>query len=89
MNSELSLVIKRLEKHPHMVSRIIAILDVAENTYGNIELANDAEKMVLEEIEKMGQEMLTMWGKGQELKKRKMYEEKAGAIKYGKKKQIG
>ena len=33
----------------------------------------------------MGYEMLTAWGAGQESKKRKIYEERLEAIKYGKK----
>jgi hypothetical protein len=80
---------KRLEKHPHMIARITAMLDVAENTSGDVELARDAEEKICEEITKMGYEMLTMWGEGQESKKRKIYEERINAIKHGKKKLTG
>jgi len=89
MSDELAAIVKRLEKYPHMIARITAILDVAENTSGDLELANDAEYKVLEEIKKMGNETLTIWGKTQESRKRKIYEKKDGAVKHDKKKHIG
>jgi hypothetical protein len=89
MNEELLLVMKRLEKHPHIVARMVAMLDIAENTSENVELAKDAEYMVVKEISKMGNEILTTWAKCQEIKKSKNYTKGARAIKHGKKKLIG
>lgn len=89
MNDRLSTIIKRLEKYPHMIARMEAILDVAENTHEDLELAKDAENKVIKEITKMGHEMLTIWGETQEAKKRKVYEEDAKTTKHGKKKHIG
>ena len=89
MDEKLLSVMKRLEKHPHMIARITAMLDVAENTSGEVELAKDAEEKICEEITKMGYEILTAWGAGQESKKRKIYEKRLEATKHGKKKHIG
>ena len=44
MDEKLLLTMKRLEKHPHLVARLEVLLDAAENTSGNIELAKDAEQ---------------------------------------------
>jgi len=69
MNKELLLLMERLERHPHLIARLRVLLDVTENTSGEVELARDAEEMILEGITKMGNEMLTTWGKSQESKK--------------------
>ena len=89
MNKELLETVKRLEKHPNIVARMNAMLDIAENTSGTVELARDAEYMIVNEIRKMGNEMLTTWGKCQEIKKSEDYKESTNAKKHGKKKLIG
>ena len=89
MNERLLTIMKKLEKNPHLIARLEVLLDVTENTSGDIELAKDAENQIYEEIMKMGNDLLTTWGKSQERKKSKVYEEKSNAIKHGKKKRIG
>jgi len=89
MNEELLSLIKRLERHPHLIARLRTLLDVTENTSGKVELARDAENMIFEEITKMGNEVLTAWGISQEKEKRRNYEVKKDAVKHGKKKYIG
>ena len=59
----------RLVRHPHLKSRIEALLDIAENTFENLELADAAEEQLIIEIQKTGQEVLQAWAKGQEAKK--------------------
>ena len=89
MNDDFLKLMKRLEKYPHLIARIEVLLDVTENTDGDMELAKDAEEKIIKEITQMGKEVLTSWGTGQELKKRKAFEDKPGVIKHGKKKLIG
>ena len=88
-HNELSATMKRLEKYPHIAARMVAMLDIAENISGNIELADDAEYMISNEISKMSNEMLTTWAKCQEVKKSEHFKENNKAIRHGKKKFIG
>jgi len=89
MSKKLLSITKRLEKFPHLAARMEALLDIAENTYGDCELANDAERKIIEELNKMGQQILTGWGEKQEAKKRKKCEEDTKSIKHNKKKHGG
>jgi len=89
MSERLLSIIKRLEKYPHMIARIEGILNVTENIYGDCDLADDAEMKMIEEVNKMGKQMLSAWGEKQEEKKRKVYEEDANFVKRGKKKHTG
>lgn len=58
----------RLAKYPHLKARMEALLDIAENTSGSLELADDAEEQLIIEIKKAGQEVLQTWAKLQEEK---------------------
>jgi hypothetical protein len=89
MNKKMLSITKKLERFPHIAARVEALFDIAENTYGDCKLANDAERKIIEELNKMGQEMLAAWGKEQETKKRKVYEEDIKFIKHNKKKHGG
>lgn len=60
---------ERLMNHPQLKNRIEALLDIAENTSGNLELADVAEEQLIIEIQKTGQEVLQTWAKGQETRK--------------------
>lgn len=53
--------IKRLEKHPRLKSRFKSILDLAENTTGNVIKADEAERQAIEEVRKLGNEVLYDW----------------------------
>lgn len=88
MNSE-SLV-KRLEKYPHLRERFEAILDITENSTGLIEEADHAEMLAIEEVRKIGSEMLHTWANNQEMKKQaQALEENPGLIRHSKKNCIG
>lgn len=60
---------ERLEKHPHLKSRVESLLNIVENKDCNLEKANEAEKRVIEELRKMGGELLTDWALNLEEKK--------------------
>lgn len=52
---------QRLLQHPHLHSRIEALLDVVENADGDVLKADEAEQRVIEEIRQIGQEALQAW----------------------------
>jgi hypothetical protein len=61
-------LMKRLAKYPHLEARIEALLDVAENSSGKLDRADDAEEKLIVEIKKIGNELLTTWATNQEEK---------------------
>lgn len=61
MNQETLLLMKRLEKHPYMLARLNAMLEVAENTSGEYDLADDAEEGIFVAVRELGNEMLQNW----------------------------
>ena len=58
-------LVKRLERHPQMKARIGRVLDVLENTSGDLQRADDAEQRAIDELRAMGQELLQGWAEGQ------------------------
>lgn len=52
---------ERMKDHPGLRERFEAILDIAENKSGKLITANQAEGKAIEEIEKLGQELLREW----------------------------
>jgi hypothetical protein len=62
-------IVARLEKHPHLLDRIDALLNIAENTSGELDLADDAEEQLIIEVQKIGKEALQTWAIEQEAKK--------------------
>ncbi len=57
---------ERLNKHPDLKKRINELLKIIENAEGDIQKANDAEQMVIEELRKMGNEALHSWASNRE-----------------------
>jgi len=53
---------KRLERHPSIEARVVRILDLIENAGGDVRRADDAERRAMEELRRMGQEVLNDWG---------------------------
>jgi hypothetical protein len=83
-------LIERLEKYPHLRDRFEAILNIVENTTGEIEKADDAEMKAIEEVRKVGSELLQAWASNQEMKKNsKSLEENPQLIRHSKKNYIG
>jgi hypothetical protein len=52
---------ERLREHPHLYERIIRLIEVVENTDGDVVKADEAEQRVLDELRKMGQTALQSW----------------------------
>lgn len=53
---------QRLERHPIVKARITKLLDLLENTGGDVRRADDAERRAINELRAMGQELLHGWG---------------------------
>ncbi len=53
--------ISRLNQHPMLRERMEALLSVVENTAGDSTKADDAEEHVIEELRKMGSDVLHCW----------------------------
>ena len=62
-------LIERLSRYPELKTRVEQLLDVVENTRGDIELADDAEQLVVDELRGMGGELLQGWAANQALSK--------------------
>lgn len=56
-------VAQRLERHPEVRARVLRLLDVLENTSGDIRRADEAERRAINELRAMGQEVLQGWGR--------------------------
>lgn len=55
-------VARRLERHPGVKARITRMLDLIENTGGDLKRADEAEQRAIDELRAMGQELLHGWG---------------------------
>jgi len=76
---------ERLEAHPGLRERIERMVSVMENSSGDIEKANEAERRIFEELRQMGQAALTGWAERQHEKKVKELEAGGGVSRKGKK----
>ena len=51
----------RLDRHPELHARLERLLDLVENTGGDLKRADEAERRAIEELRVMGQEILRGW----------------------------
>ena len=63
---------ERLTAHPQLLERIEALLNVVENSTGDIEQADLAEQRVIEEVRQIGQQALKGWAECQHQKQLKL-----------------
>ncbi len=80
---------ERLSKYPHLRHRMESILGIIENDDGSCQTADEAERRAIEEVRKLGQEVLQGWLGHQSDIKEAESSQKAGLIRDGKKKCIG
>ena len=50
-----------LDRHPELHARLERLLDLVENTGGDLKRADEAERRAIEELRVMGQEILRGW----------------------------
>jgi hypothetical protein len=76
---------ERLKDLPELRASIERMLEVVENSAGDMEKAATAEEHVTEELRQMGNEVLHGWAQRQEQKKEEKYNDKKGVNRKGKK----
>lgn len=92
MNKEeqLKILVARIQAQPGLEKRIEAILDIMENKSGEFLTADEAEGKAIEEIQKLGQELLKGWAVNQQDQAVKKAEQThPSAKKHGKKNSTG
>lgn len=78
---------ERLKKYPYLRSRFESVMDVVEDTDGNIDKADEAEQLLIDEMRQMGKEALHDWAVGKEQKKvKELIHDRDGIKKHSKKK---
>jgi len=82
-------VAERLERHPELKARMERLLDVVENTSGDVRLADEAERRAIEELRQMGQEVMQGWGRKASNREALEMEAKGGIVRHVKKNSIG
>lgn len=78
-------VVKRLEGHPIVKARLMKLLDLMENTGGDLRRADDAERRAIDELRAMGQEVLQDWGQRLADKEAQRMARHAGVVRQVKK----
>jgi hypothetical protein len=58
-------LLELLNRHPELKQRVRALADIAEDTDGDLVRADEAERRVIEEVRRIGQETLHSWAEGQ------------------------
>lgn len=91
MKSQDEKIIELMNQNPKLKARVVSILNISNNTSGNIIKANDAEERTIEELRKLGNEVLEGWAENRmEQSTNEILEKENGNIsKNGKKKFIG
>lgn len=82
-------VAQRLERHPEVMARVLRLLDVMENTQGDVRRADDAERRAIDELRAMGQEVLQGWGMHLAQKEAQALQASGGVVRQGKKNSTG
>ncbi len=54
-----------LNRHPGLKSRVQALADIVEDSDGDLARADEAERRVIEEVRRLGQEALQGWAEAQ------------------------
>ena len=65
----------RLNAHPHLRERIDELLKIVEDAAGDIDKADEAERLVIEELRRLGHEALQSWADRKEAQKGKELED--------------
>jgi len=82
---------ERLKSNPALRARLEAIIAIAENEDGAIEKADDAEQRAIEELQKLGNELLQAWASRQQERKSEEQQRQRDPLvrRHGKKKSTG
>lgn len=56
---------QRLERHPKLKEQMEALVDIAENRDGHLEMADDAEGAIVQQVRQLGGQTLREWAQQQ------------------------
>ena len=73
-NKEDEFFFDRIKKHPRLKKRFDEILNIAENTSGELITADKAEMKAIEEVRKLGKEVIHEWADHQHKKQIEVFE---------------
>jgi hypothetical protein len=54
-------LMQRIRQNPELARRMLEMTDIIGEGLGEVELADDAEEIIVENIRKTGKELLTTW----------------------------
>ena len=77
--------IKCIEKQPVLLKRFEQLHCIVEDSAGDIQKADEAERRVIEELRDMGNEALTAWGERQISTLTENHKKREGCYQAGKK----
>ena len=66
MKARLNRIVEGLESHPELIDRFEHILGIVENIDGSCNTADEAEERTIEELRKLGNELMGRWAEHQE-----------------------
>lgn len=89
VSPKIALITERLINYPDFVDIVDELLNIMENTDGDCIKANDAERRVIAEVQKIGQNTLTQWAQNREDIATKDVLQMGNATRHGKKNYTG
>jgi hypothetical protein len=84
-----SLFAQRLAQYPELQDRFEQILSLIENEQGDANTADQAEERAIEEVRKLGQELMQNWAQRKHERTVKDYDSRSGYRRKGKKNSTG
>ena len=82
-------LLERLERHPQLRQRVERLLDLCEDSAGDLRKADEAEQRVIEEMRELGHEVLGRWANGQVEARGEELADTTGVWREGKKNSAG
>ncbi|MCI5183933.1 MAG: hypothetical protein D3921_15680 [Candidatus Electrothrix sp. AW1] len=82
-------LINQLNRHPDIKDRVKSIVSIANNDGDGIVTADEAESRVIEEVRRMGNEVLTGWAESRVEKAGEALPSEEKTVRSGKKKFVG
>ena len=79
----------RLHRHPDLQAEFAALLDIVENASGDASKADEAEELVAQELQRLGQQALHSWARRKQQKVEADCESRSGLSRKEKKSSSG
>lgn len=80
---------ERLGEYPGLRERVEALLEVVENTSGDVVKAGEAEQRVMDEVRQMGREALQAWAQRKQARVEAEYDRRKDVSRKTKKNSTG